>query len=43
MPDPDLLEAGFGDGPRTGSSRRTSATFRLHGAIDRIDVKDGRP
>ena len=43
MPDPDLLEARFGDGPDDGFApgrpRRPSAST---GAIDRIDVADGR-
>jgi RecB family exonuclease len=41
MPDPDLLEARFGDGPEDRFEPADFGTFRLHGAIDRIDV-DGR-
>ena len=40
MPDPDLLEAGFGDRPGDRFPAADLGEFRLRGAIDRIDVKD---
>ncbi len=41
IPDPDLLEARFGDGPEDRFPPADLGTFKLHGAIDRIDVLDG--
>jgi superfamily I DNA/RNA helicase len=38
MPDPDLLEARFGEDPDARFGPADFGTFRLHGAIDRIDV-----
>ena len=40
-PDAELLEVRFGDGPDDSFDRPTSAVG-FHGAIDRIDVADGR-
>jgi ATP-dependent helicase/DNAse subunit B len=40
MPEPDLLEVGFGDRPGDRFPPADLGTFRLRGAIDRIDVKD---
>ncbi len=42
VPDPELLEARFGTGPEDRFGPADLGTFRLHGAIDRIDVRDGR-
>ncbi len=42
VPDPDLLEARFGDDPDARFGAADFGSFRLHGAIDRIDVADGR-
>ncbi len=39
MPDPDLLEAKFGDRPGDGYPPADLGEFRLRGAIDRIDVE----
>lgn len=41
MPDPDLLEARFGEDPEARFGPADFGTFHLHGAIDRIDVADG--
>jgi ATP-dependent helicase/DNAse subunit B len=41
MPDPGLLEAGFGDRPGDRFPAADLGEFRLRGAIDRIDVEDG--
>jgi ATP-dependent helicase/DNAse subunit B len=41
MPDPELLEASFGDRPGDRFPPADLGAFRLRGAIDRIDVKDG--
>ncbi|MFN8113057.1 MAG: PD-(D/E)XK nuclease family protein [Solirubrobacterales bacterium] len=41
MPDPDLLEVRFGEGPEADFGPADFGTFRLHGAIDRIDVAGG--
>lgn len=37
-PSPDLLEVRFGDGPDDRRGPADFGSFRLHGAIDRIDV-----
>ncbi|MCB0876560.1 MAG: PD-(D/E)XK nuclease family protein, partial [Solirubrobacterales bacterium] len=42
LPDPDLLEARFGDRPEDSFAPADFGGFRLHGAIDRIDVDGGR-
>jgi len=41
MPDPELLEASFGDRPDDRFPPADLGTFRLRGAIDRIDVEGG--
>jgi len=41
MPEPDLLEVGFGDRPDDRFPPADLGEFRLRGAIDRIEVKDG--
>ena len=41
MPDPQLLEARFGDRPGDRFPPADMGTFRLRGAIDRIDVESG--
>ncbi|HET6830335.1 MAG TPA: PD-(D/E)XK nuclease family protein [Solirubrobacterales bacterium] len=40
MPEPELLELAFGDGPEDSFPPADLGAFRLRGKIDRIDVKD---
>ncbi|HEU4802209.1 MAG TPA: PD-(D/E)XK nuclease family protein [Solirubrobacterales bacterium] len=42
MPEAAFLEVRFGDGPDDSFGPADFGSFRLHGAIDRIDVADGR-
>jgi len=41
-PGPDMLEVRFGDGPDDRRPAADFGSFRLHGAIDRIDVDGNR-
>jgi ATP-dependent helicase/DNAse subunit B len=42
QPDPELLEAAFGDGEEDQHPPADLGTFKLHGRIDRIDVSTDR-
>ena len=42
LPTPNSSRCGSGDGPDDSFGPADFGSFRLHGAIDRIDVADGR-
>jgi ATP-dependent helicase/DNAse subunit B len=42
LPDPDLLEASFGDDPADAFPAADLGTFKLRGRVDRIDVSTDR-